>query len=67
MKFTIATLLVVSATAFVPSVPTFTSTTALNAKIRGPTEKAEVLRNGWDVSWVDTGRLIEITRPEKLR
>mmetsp|Transcript_9679 Transcript_9679/g.18166 ORF Transcript_9679/g.18166 Transcript_9679/m.18166 type:complete len:209 (-) Transcript_9679:132-758(-) len=66
MKFTAALLLVAPASAFVSSPVAFkVSTTALNANIRGPTDKAQELRFGWDGTTA-LGGAVEVAKPARL-
>jgi len=67
MKYTILALCMASASAFSPSPITFrtTSTSSLAAEIRGPTEKSEVLRNGWDGTTA-LGGAVEVAKPARM-
>ena len=67
MKLAIATILIASASAFAPSTtPSFkTSTTALDAKIRGPTEKAKELAFGWDGTTA-LGGAVDDSQPARM-
>jgi hypothetical protein len=66
MKLTVALLLVAPACAFVSSPVAFkASTTALNANIRGPTDKAQELRFGWDGTTA-LGGAVEVAKPARL-
>lgn len=52
--------------AFAPSRPAFYgSTTSLLAEIRGPTDKSEVLRFGWDGT-TPLGGAVEIAKPARM-
>ncbi len=68
MKYTILALCMASASAFAPS-PAFrstsTSSSSLAANIRGPTEKAEVLANGWDGTTA-LGGAVEVAKPSRM-
>jgi hypothetical protein len=67
MKLIIASLLIASANAFVPSTPTFTTqtSTSLSANIRGPTDKSEELRFGWDGSTALGGAVVD-SQPARM-
>ena len=68
MKFNRCALLlcVSSACAFTPaSRPAFVSTTDLFSEIRGPTEKADVLRFGWDGTQA-RGGAVEVAQPTRM-
>ena len=64
MKLIIASALIVSTAAFAPA-PVAFKTTALNANIRGPTEKAEELRFGWDGTTA-LGGAVEVAKPSRM-
>lgn len=64
MKLIIASALIVSTAAFAPA-PVAFKTTALNANIRGPTEKSEELRFGWDGSTA-LGGAVEVAKPSRM-
>lgn len=67
MKFsTVAAIcaLAVPTSAFAP-VSISRSSTALNAEIRGPTEKAKVLENGWDGTTA-LGGAVEVAAPARM-
>ena len=67
MKFaTVAAICALAApvSAFAP-VSSSRSSTALNAEIRGPTKKAEVLANGWDGTTA-LGGAVEVAAPARM-
>jgi len=64
MKLIIASALIVSTAAFAPA-PVAFKTTALNANIRGPTQKAEELRFGWDGTTA-LGGAVEVAKPSRM-
>ena len=64
MKLAIAAILAASASAFAPSLTTPIST-ALDAKIRGPTEKAETLAFGWDGTTA-LGGAVDDSQPARM-
>uniref|UniRef100_A0A6S9ARL0 HopJ type III effector protein n=1 Tax=Ditylum brightwellii TaxID=49249 RepID=A0A6S9ARL0_9STRA len=70
MKFTVAATIVVSAVssanAFAPSAfGVSKSSTALNAEIRGPSEKSKELRFGWDGTTA-LGGAVEVAAPARM-
>lgn len=68
MKFTAATLVIASIStveAFQPSVASHRSLSALQAEIRGPTEKSETLRFGWDGSTA-LGGAVDNSKPARM-
>lgn len=66
MKLITAALLIASTNAFAPSATFTTKTsTALSAKIRGPTDKSEELRFGWDGTTA-LGGAVEVAKPSRM-
>jgi hypothetical protein len=66
MKLAIAAILTASASAFAPSLTTPVSTsTALDANIRGPTEKSETLAFGWDGTTA-LGGAVDDSKPARM-
>jgi hypothetical protein len=65
MKYTILALCMASASAFAPSLTSRTTSSSLAAEIRGPTEKSEVLRNGWDGTTA-LGGAVEVAKPARM-
>ena len=67
MKFALVTaaLGVSSCTAFAPQLTSSRFTSSLAAEIRGPTEKSETLRFGWDGKTA-LGGAVEVAKPARL-
>jgi len=66
MKLVIAALLIASTAAFAPAPVAFkTSTTSLNAEIRGPTSKSQELRFGWDGTTA-LGGARDVSKPTRM-
>lgn len=66
MKFVAAALFVSSVTAFCPApFGGVVRPTVLNAEIRGPTEKSETLRFGWDGT-TPLGGAVEVAKPARM-
>ncbi len=66
MKFTILFTCYATAGAFSVIKPiSSTTTTSLNANIRGPTEKSQELRFGWDGTTA-LGGAVEVAKPSRM-
>jgi hypothetical protein len=66
MKLALASVLVASAAAFAPSPVAFrASTTSLYAEIRGPTNKSQELRFGWDGTTALGGAVVD-SQPARM-